>query len=153
MQDADAREVVQEVLLSVSTAIERFDMDQSGSFCGWLNRITRNATIDRMRAIAARKETLGASGVMRQLDAIVGNQRIEDEFEQDRRQQLFRWAASQVRLSTGEQNWMAFWRSTIDGQGIGDVARELGMNEGAVYVARCRIVKRIRDLVHFRINE
>ncbi len=153
MQDADAREIVQEVLLSVSTAISRFDMEQSGSFCGWLNRITRNATIDRIRTITARKETLDASGVVRKLDALVGDQRIEDEFEQDRRQQLFRWAASQVRLSTGEQNWMAFWKSTIDGIAIGEVASELGMTEGAVYVARCRIVKRIRELVHNRISE
>ena len=153
MQDADAREVVQEVLLSVSTAINRFDLEQSGSFGGWLNRITRNATIDRMRSIASRKETVDGSGVVRKLDAIISNQKIEDEFEQDRRQQLFRWAASQVRLTTGEQNWMAFWRSAIDGRGVREVAGELGMSEGAVYVARCRIVKRIRELVHNRISE
>ncbi len=36
---------------------------------------------------------------------------------------------------------------------FGQVARELGMSEGAVYVARCRIVKRIRELVHNRISE
>ena len=152
-QDADAREVVQEVLLSVSSAITRFDLDQSGSFRGWLNRITRNATIDRIRAIASRKETLDASGVVRQLDAIIGNERIEDEFEQDRRKQLFRWAASQVRQSTGEQNWMAFWRSTVEGVQVNQVARELGMSEGAVYVARCRIIKRIREAIDNHLTE
>lgn len=153
MQDADAREVVQEVLLSVSSAINSFDFNQSGSFRGWLHRMTRNATIDRIRSIASRKETIDASGAVRQLDAVMADQRMEDEFELDRRQQLFRWAAGQVRLSTGEQNWMAFWRSTVDGLRVREVASELGMSTGAVYVARCRIVKRIRELVHNHITE
>lgn len=153
MQDADAREIVQEVLLSVASAISRFDMDQSGSFRGWLNRITRNATIDRIRSISSRRETVDASGAVRQLDASVGHQRLEEEFEQDRREQLFRWAASQVRRSTGEQNWMVFWKSTIEGRSIREVAREFGMTEGAVYVARCRIIKRIRECVHQQSSE
>jgi RNA polymerase sigma-70 factor (ECF subfamily) len=153
IQDADAREVVQEVLLSVSSAINRFDLDQSGAFRGWLNRITRNATIDRIRTIASRRETLDASGVARVLDVMAGSQPLEDEFDLDHRRQLFRWAAGEVRRSVGERNWMAFWKSTIEGMSVPDVARELHLNEGAVYVARCRIIKRIRELVHHHINE
>ncbi|TWU43532.1 ECF RNA polymerase sigma factor SigW [Novipirellula aureliae] len=153
LQDADAREIVQEVLLSITAAIERFDVDDPGSFRGWLSRITRNATIDRLRQQSARAETIGSSGVARLLDEIVANERLEDEFENDRRRQLFRWAASEVRRRTGELNWMAFWRTSVDGCTVADVAKELGIGEGAVYVARCRILKRIRELVHNRLSE
>ncbi len=153
MQDADAREVVQEVLMSVATAIDRFDIEGVGSFRGWLSRITRNATVDRFRTLASRHETIDASGVLRRLDEVAGNTRLVDEFEADRRQQLFRWAASQMRRRTGEVNWMAFWKSSIEGQPIHDVASELGITEGAVYVARCRIIKRIRDMVQERLSE
>ena len=93
MQDADAREVVQEVLMSVATAIDRFDVDAVGSFRGWLSQITRHATIDRLRKLASRHETIDASGVVRKLDETAGNEQsigdaILDEFEQDRRHSL-----------------------------------------------------------------
>ena len=158
LQDADAREIVQEVLMSVATAIDKFDVDAVGSFSGWLSRITRNATIDRLRKLASRHETIDASGVVRKLDEAAGNGHITgdellDEFDQDRRKQLFRWAASHVRQRTGEINWMAFWKTSVDGRSIADVAAELKISEGAVYVARCRILKRIRELVHDRLSE
>ena len=158
MQDADAREIVQEVLMSVASAIDRFDVNAVGSFRGWLSRITRNATIDRLRQLTARHETIDASGVVRKLDEAAGNEQnsgnqLQEEFEQDRRRQLFRWAASQVRQRTGEINWMAFWKTSVDGRAVADVALELKISEGAVYVARCRILKRIREMVHDRLSE
>ncbi|MEM8669227.1 MAG: sigma-70 family RNA polymerase sigma factor [Planctomycetota bacterium] len=152
LQDADAREVVQEVLMSVANAIDRFDVSQAGSFRGWLSRITRNATVDRLRSVAARRETMDASSVMKQLEQTL-DQTISDEFETDRRRQLFRWAASRVRTRTGEVNWMAFWKTAVEGHSIEKVAMELNVSEGAVYVARCRILKRIRELVHERMAE
>lgn len=153
MQDADAREVVQEVLMSVASAIDRFDTKSRGSFRGWLSQITRNATIDRFRNLSNRRETIDASGVVRKLDLAASNDKLADEFEHDRRKQLFRWAAGQVRSRTGEVNWMAFWKTMIDEQSTAETARELGISEGAVYVARCRILKRIRELVHDRLSE
>ncbi len=152
LQDADAREVVQEVLMSVANAIDRFDVSQAGSFRGWLSRITRNATVDRLRTLAARRETLDGSGVIQQLEQTI-DQTILNEFETDRRRQLFRWAASRVRTRTGEVNWMAFWKTAVEGHSIETVAIELSISEGAVYVARCRILKRIREMVHERMAE
>ncbi|QDT05246.1 ECF RNA polymerase sigma factor SigE [Rubripirellula lacrimiformis] len=158
MQDADAREIVQEVMLSVSRHLQRFDASAQGTFRGWLSRITRNATIDRMRHVSVRRETVDASGVRRRMDKIAQDhaatdRSLQEEFEQDRRRQLFHWAASEVRRSTGEKNWMAFWRSSMDGLPIAAVAKELEMDEAAVYVARCRIIKRIRQHVDQRWAE
>ncbi len=153
LQDADAREVVQEVLMSVASAIARFDVDAAGSFRGWLARITRNAAIDQFRKRAASEQATGTSDMQRQLDQLACDQQCRDEFDQDRRQQLFRWAASEVRRRTGETNWIAFWKTSVDAKPIADVAAELGISEGAVYVARCRVLKRIRELVHDRLSE
>ena len=118
VQDADAREIVQEVLISVASAIDRFDVSAEGSFRGWLGRITRNATVDRLRSLSVRPQTIDAGGVRRALDGAIAREKMEDEFEQDRREQLFRWAAGQVRRRTGEVNWIAFWKTAVDGRSI-----------------------------------
>ena len=158
IQDADAREIVQEVLMSVASAIDRFDLTATGSFRGWLSTITRNATIDRIRKVNVGRELVDASGAMRRMDELAfvdgdGQLAVEEEFEQDRRRQLFRWAAGEVRGRTSETNWMAFWKTSVEGNSITQVAAELGTSEGAVYVARCRVLKRIRQLVDDRQSE
>jgi RNA polymerase sigma-70 factor (ECF subfamily) len=152
IQDADAREIVQEVLMSVISAIDRFDITATGSFRGWLGRITRNATIDRLRKATAARERIGDSGALQKLEQLAvaessGKLSLEEEFELDRRQQLFRSAAAEVRRRTGETNWIAFWKTSVEGAPIPDVATELGVSEGAIYIARCRVLKRIRQLV------
>lgn len=152
LQDADAREVVQEVLMSVASAIDRFDCQTAGSFRGWLARITRNVAIDQFRR-RPHRETTGHEGLHEKVDDLTADQLIRDEFERHRREQLFRWAATQTRRKTGEANWIAFWRTTVEARPIAEVAAELGISEGAVYVARCRILKRIRELVHERWGE
>lgn len=149
MQDADAREVVQEVLMSVATAIGRFDIDSAGSFRGWLSRIARNATVDHFR----RHKRSGSAEGAQALDQVPATEQLEEEFDRSRREQLFRWAAGLVRRRTGEVNWMAFWKTSVDGQSIAETAAELGISEGSVYVARCRILKRIRELVRDRLEE
>ncbi len=159
LQDADAREIVQEVLMSVAAAIDRFDVDGTGSFRGWLSRITRNATIDRLRTLRLRRETIGGSHVARVIDAVSyceqddSNESLSLEFDRNHRQHLFRWAAGKVRARTGETNWIAFWRTAVESHSVADVAAQLGISEGAVYVARCRILKRIRELVHQRLED
>ncbi|MFK8114723.1 MAG: RNA polymerase sigma factor [Rubripirellula sp.] len=152
LQDADAREIVQEVLLSVSSAIGKFDINRSGSFRGWLSRVTRNATVDRLRKVKSRNEINHGSDFVHAIDGAI-EKNPEEEFDGDHRKQLFRWAASTVRTKTGEVNWMAFWKTSVEGSTIEAVAAELGIAAGAVYVARCRILKRIRELVHERIEE
>lgn len=153
LQDADAREVVQEVLMSVASAIDRFDAATAGSFRGWLARITRNAAIDQFRRRSNLELTTGASDIQEKLDDLSASQKFQNEFESERREQLFRWAASEVRRKTGESNWIAFWRTAVEGRSVVEVATELGITEGSVYVAKCRILKRIRELVHARWSE
>lgn len=154
LQDADAREVVQEVLMSVTKAIDRFDANIEGTFRGWLSRITRNATIDHLRRRSKYDQSLGMTQIQSLMEQCADSDtELAEAFDLERRQQLFRWAAKEVRLKTGEKNWMAFWKSSVEGHSISATADELAISEGAVYVARCRILKRIRELVHERLDD
>ena len=46
-----------------------------------------------------------------------------------------------------DATWQAFWRTAVDGQSSKDTAAQLGMTVAAVYLARSRVVARLKDLV------
>jgi RNA polymerase sigma-70 factor (ECF subfamily) len=68
-------------------------------------------------------------------------------FDIEYRRQLFRWAAEQVRGEFRETTWEAFWRTCVDGREIKQTAEQLGMSVGAVYIARSRVLARLRQKV------
>jgi RNA polymerase sigma-70 factor (ECF subfamily) len=143
LQDADAREVTQDVLLAVSGAIHRFDLNRETRFSGWLAQITRNATIDRIRR--QRERGSGLSDMVRTLNQIPESADDPSElFDLERRRELFRWAGRRVREGVSEQSWQAFWLTAVDSLAAPVVATRLGMTVGAVYVARCRVLAKIK---------
>jgi RNA polymerase sigma-70 factor (ECF subfamily) len=58
---------------------------------------------------------------------------------------LVRVAIEQIRCKTNPNRWQAFWRSEIKGEDVADVARELGMSQGAVHMACYNLKKRIGE--------
>lgn len=146
LQDADAREVTQDVLLAVSGAIHRFDLNRETRFSGWLAQITRNATIDRIRR--QRERGSGLSDMVRTLHQIPESADDPSElFDLERRRELFRWAGRRVRERVSDQSWQAFWLTAVDSLAAPVVATRLGMTVGAVYVARCRVLAKIKAVV------
>lgn len=145
LQDADAREVTQDVLLSVAGAIHRFDPQRETRFSGWLSRITRNATIDRLRR--QRERGSGLSAMIRTLQEVPESVQSDSAiFDLEQRRQVFRWAANRVRQQVTDQSWQAFWLTAVDGESAASVAKKLSMNVGTVYVARCRVLAKIKAI-------
>lgn len=151
-QDADAREVTQEVLLQVSRKICNFDIAQDGRFRGWLSCIARNIAIDQLRK-RQRTFTTGSSFTNR-LPHLVDSQDELSQFDYEARRQQFLWAANQVRRQVSPQAWQAFWLTAVEGTSGDEVARKLTMSVGAVYVARSRVLARVKKLLApYRENE
>jgi RNA polymerase sigma-70 factor (ECF subfamily) len=148
-QDADARELTQEVFLAVASAIERWDPDPAkGSFRGWLFRIARNLMINFLGRMHRRPLATGDSDVNRLLHeqpAPSGEQSAL--FDREYKRQTFRWAAERVRGEFEAKTWLAFWRSSVEGKPVKKVARALEMSPGAVYIARSRVMVRLRRAV------
>jgi RNA polymerase sigma-70 factor, ECF subfamily len=146
LQDADAREVSQNVLLAVSRKIARFDLAKDGRFRSWLAQIARNAAIDQLRKRV--KCGVGGSDFMQRLAEVPGQPKNDEEqFELEARRQQFLWAAEQVRQQANGTAWHAFWLSAVEGLSGEAVAKRLGMSVGAVYVARCRTLAKIKNLL------
>ncbi|HEV3117032.1 MAG TPA: sigma-70 family RNA polymerase sigma factor [Gemmataceae bacterium] len=149
LQDADAREVMQELFLAVSRSIERWDpAKERGSFRGWLRRVARNLVISWMEQRARRVVAVGGSGLQALLDMLPAADGPESaEFDRELRHALFRRAAEQVRGEVQEKTWQAFWETSIVGTSPTDAAKKLGMAVGAVRVAKCRVLARLKATI------
>jgi len=146
LQDADARELTQEVLLAVSGAIDRWNPDpQRGSFRGWLFRIARNLMINFLAKRRHRPLSIGDTDFNRLLDEQSVPECDESQyFDQEYKRQTFHWAAETIRPDFQEHTWQAFWKTCVDGDAVKEVAAKLNMSVGSVYVSRSRVMARLR---------
>ncbi len=150
LQEADAADLAQEIFRAVAGAIDRWDPDPGrGSFRAWLFRIARNLIIDALAARRRHPRGSGDTDVRRLLEEQADPNAAEDSalFETEYRRRVFQWAAAQVRGEFRDPTWKAFWRTSVEGEPPKDVARALGMTVGAVYVARSRVMARLKRAV------
>lgn len=148
LQQADALEVVQETLLAVAKAIPSFDRDQHpGAFRGWLAAITRNKLTDHLSRARRRETASGDSNVRRWLDQVAGPASDASVWDWNQKQQIYLWAAAKVQQQVNSATWQAFHRTSVLGEPVADVATDLHLREGMVYVARSRVMARLRKLV------
>ena len=71
-------------------------------------------------------------------------------WEEEYQRRLWDWAAGQVRGEVQESTWQAFWQTAVEGRRAEDVARGLELSVGAVYIARSRVIARLRKWVEER---
>ena len=151
LQDADAVDLTQEVLRVVSRSIGRFDYDpKQGSFRGWLFTIVRNELNDwfaKQRSVVV--GTGGSSEICRLQEIPSTHDELSALWEREHQQRLFAWAADRVRSEVNESTWQAFWKSTVENQSGKQIATELKMSVAAVYLAKSRVMARLKDLVSF----
>ena len=74
-------------------------------------------------------------------------------FDGELRRSIFQRASDQVRQEQSPKAWQAFWGTTVEGKKPDLVARELGMSDGAVRVAKCRVLTRLKEVVSTLENE
>jgi RNA polymerase sigma-70 factor (ECF subfamily) len=150
LQDADAADLTQEVLRAVSAAIGRLDYDpRRGTFRGWLFTVTRNAINTFLESRRRMPRGSGDSSVQDWLENQAGPDENEESAEWDREyeRRVLDYATERVRLAFEDATWQAFAQTAIEGKPVKEVAAGLGMSVGAVYIARSRVLGRIKDEV------
>jgi RNA polymerase sigma-70 factor (ECF subfamily) len=155
LQDADAADIMQDVLRSVTTAIQRLDYDpRQGRFRGWLFTLTRNRVLTLLSSRNGKARGTGDSNVQSLLTAQPDRGADqEEEWEQDYRRSLTAVVLEELREEFREKIWQAFWQTAVEARPVAEVARSLGMSVGAVYVAKSRVLARAREAVQRRLEE
>lgn len=147
LQAADAADVAQEVMKAVSGAIARFEYDRKkGSFRGWLLTVTRSKLANFFAARARRGTETGETSVV-ELVSPEASPAESADWDREYESRLLAWAMDRVRPEFQESTWLAFVRTAVEERPVAEVATELGISAGAVYIARSRVTARLRRAV------
>ena len=147
LQEADALEVVQEVMVAVHKAMEAWKpSQQAGSFRAWLAEAARRITLQTIRQRDRRDRAAGGLGGRAALELAEAGT-VESALDEDERRWQFFRAAAEVEREVQESTWRAFWLTAVEGRSAAEAGRELGLSVGNVYSAKCRVLDRIRKHV------
>jgi RNA polymerase sigma-70 factor (ECF subfamily) len=143
LQEADAEDVTQIVLLKLSEKMQTFVYDEGRSFRGWLKTVARNAWSDYW---ASRKViATGGSQAVELLGTVEAREelirRLDEEFDRE----LLEEATVRVRMRVTPKTWQAFERTALQGQSGAEAAAALDMKVATVFVARSKVQKMLQE--------
>jgi len=147
LQEADAADVCQEVMRAVARSMEKFEYDrQRGKFRNWLLTVTRSKLSNFFSSRQRQHEPHGSTSIQDLMDR-EPTPAEQSNWDTEYHGRLFHWAAEQVRPTIQEATWQAFWRTTIGEEEAAKVAAELKLSVGAVYVAKSRVLARLKEKI------
>jgi RNA polymerase sigma-70 factor (ECF subfamily) len=147
LQDADAADLMQDVLRSVSSAMGRLDYDPvRGTFRGWLFTVTRNKVFNFLDSRSRRVQGSGDSRMQQRLEQHADpDGKLSADWEADYQRALAAQAMERVKGEFQPATWDAFTQTAIDGRTPAQVSSRVGLSVGAIYVAKSRVIARLRQ--------
>ena len=152
LQDSDAADLAQEVFAAIHVQIDRFQKTEtSGTFRGWLYGITRNQILLRYRKLGREPRAEGGSTALHRLHKTPDPTptalpaELVDADDEETQAILAHRCVQLIRQEFEPRTWSAFEAVAVQGRLPADVAADLGLSVGAVYVAKSRVLKRLRE--------
>jgi RNA polymerase sigma-70 factor, ECF subfamily len=147
LQPADADDVTQAVLLRLARTMAVFHYDQSGSFRGYLKALTRYAVCDAVESLRRQGPRGDGPGVLDWLTVEDTRNDLARCLESELRRVMFLEASARVSRRADARTWEAFRLLSEERRPGREVADRLGMSIAAVYMAKSRVVKMLREEV------
>jgi RNA polymerase sigma-70 factor (ECF subfamily) len=146
MNRDDAADLAQEVFAVLVKELPTFQYDPSRSFRAWLKTVTMNKCRQR-----GRRAGIGVDADAR-LDEIAAPD-VDTAWEHEYRHQLVLRAFETIKGDVQHRTWQACWELIVAGRDAADVAAELDLTPGAVYVAKCRVLRRLRQVLEGMLDD
>ena len=145
LQDADAQDLAQQVLLSVSGVIGSWQPRDGIPFRHWLRKVASNAILKTLTRQP--KDARGGTTILQMLGNVQANEaQLQRELDLERQREIFLRAAKIVRADVDADTWKAFELAVIEGLPIEQAAQQTGKGVGAAYAARGRVMKRLKQV-------
>jgi RNA polymerase sigma-70 factor (ECF subfamily) len=153
LQEADAEDLTQTILLKLLRVMHTFEYDPTLRFRNWLRTVVQNAWNDLLRTLERTRALTGTMGKTDPLDTLEARDDLVTQLEAAYDRELLELAASRVRLRIAPQTWDVYRLSAIEQLPVNDVAARLNMKVAAVYKARNNVQKYLRDEVKYLEGE
>jgi RNA polymerase sigma-70 factor (ECF subfamily) len=135
----EAADLVQDVFTVLVQKMPHFVHDKQHRFRAWLRTVLMNKWRNRMRRPPPAPLHDGEAGEAPAADPL-------DMFaEAEYQQYLVRRALELMQRDFQATTWKAFWEVVVVGRAAREVGRELGLSVNSVYVARVRVLSRLRE--------
>jgi RNA polymerase sigma factor (sigma-70 family) len=147
LQEADAQDVTQNVLVKLAEKLRDFTYDPSKSFRAWLKTVAQHACSDFLQS--KHRPGVGSG------DSLIGKillnaearedlvKHLEGEFDRE----ILEEAMLRVRLRVAPQTWQAFWLTAWEGLSGAEAAQRIPMQVAQVYVAKRRVQRMLQEEV------
>jgi len=145
LQEADAEDVTQTVLLKLADKMKTFAYDPERSFLGWLKTVAHHAWVDFQESRGRAGRGSGDSQVGELLDSVAARDDLVRSLEEQFDHELLEETSGRIRLRVAPQTWEAFRLSAVEGLSGAETAERIGMQVAQVYVAKRRVQKMLRE--------
>jgi RNA polymerase sigma-70 factor (ECF subfamily) len=146
LQDADAQDVTQTVLLKLAQKLRTFDYDAKRSFRAYLKTLTRYAVADFLEeGLTGRGQ--GGSVALEQLNAVEARDDLLTQLQSAFDQELLEKAMEMVRARVEPHTWEAYCLTALDRLSGAEVAAKLNLKIATVFKARSKVQQMLRDQV------
>jgi RNA polymerase sigma factor (sigma-70 family) len=145
LQEADTSDVTQEVLSQVTRSIATFDYQpERGRFRDWLGAVVRSKLARHHQKRARLRTETSEHEVLETLDETLAAE-TDSEWVDDFNAHLLQVAFERIKADFEPTNWRAFEMVWIENKPAAEIASTLGMTPSALYVAKWRVLKRLRE--------
>jgi RNA polymerase sigma-70 factor (ECF subfamily) len=141
LRDADAAELVQEIFVVLVQKLPAFEYERQKGFRNWLRTVLLNKWRNSLRKKANARLAGGEIDLAEVADSAEEDVLAETEY----RQHLMSHAMELMRSEFPLKTWKACWEHVVMDRPAAEVAAELGIVVGAVYVAKSRVLARLRQ--------
>lgn len=140
-------DVTQTVLLKLARIMATFHYDPSRSFRGYLKALTNYAVRDALKTLSSRGLEAGGPALLDWLAVVDTRNDLARCLENELRRDMFREAAARVAQRIDARTWNAFHMQVQERLPGQEVANRTGMTLAAVYMAKSRVLKMMREEV------
>jgi RNA polymerase sigma factor (sigma-70 family) len=144
LQDADAEDVTQDILMKLIQKLREFTYDPSRSFRGWLKTVAHHAWRDF--ADSRRPERSGGDTKFQELMlTLEAREDLAERLEQAFDLELLEAAKARVRLRVAPHTWEAFRMMAFEDMTVDEVAARAHLQVAMVYVAKSKVQKMLKE--------
>jgi len=146
LREADVDDIMQEVLSVLIRRMPEFQRQRTGSFRRWLRTITVNCLRDYAKRHFKHPAATGGSEFAALVEQLADDSSGQSQmWEQEHQQHLIDWLLETIRPEFQEATWQAFRGVAIEGKSAKVVAAEQGITTNAVFIAKSRVLSRLRQ--------